>query len=97
MNDIDWATVTDRDLIAEMRKRLKAGDIGADDLGIETGCDRDLVFGDDDAGGGIDMELVDEARSRFMRRQYREMLWNLEKALGYDFAGLSDIDLESRP
>lgn len=48
-------------------------------------------------GGGIDMHCVDEARSRFMRREYRETLWNLEKALGTGFSGLSDIDLEPKP
>jgi len=97
MSDLDWSTVTDRDLIAEMRKRMDAGDIAASDLDIDTECDCDLAFPPDDAGGGIDMHCVDEARSRFMRREYRETLWNLEKALGNDFAGLSDIALEPKP
>lgn len=91
MSEIDWSTVTDRDLIAEARKRIDAGDIDGDDLGIESECDCDYLGQFSDAGGGIDMYLVDEARSRFMRREYREALWNIEKALGNDFAGLSEI------
>lgn len=96
MADLDFTAVTDRDLIAEMRKRMEAGDIEASDLDIELECNG-ACLGDDDAGGGIDMHCVDEARSRFMRREYRETLWNLEKALGAGFAGLSDIDLEPKP
>ena len=79
-----------------MRKRMDAGDISASDLDIDVECDGSCAM-IDDAGGGIDMHCVDEACSRFMRREYRETLWNLEKALGHNFAGLSDIVLEPKP
>lgn len=51
MADLDWTTITDRDLIAEMRKRMETGDIEASDLNIEFECNG-ACLGDDDAGGG---------------------------------------------
>lgn len=95
MNDADWMKISDADLVAEVNRRIEHGDITANDLDIAVHWeDCGDLFGD--AGGGIDMHLVDEARSRFICRDYRETLWCLEKALGNEFAGLSDLLPETR-
>lgn len=42
----------------------------------------------------IDLNCLEEAAVRFKRREYREALWQLEKALGRDFIGLSELTPE---
>lgn len=63
--------------------------IERDDLHLKDDPD-----GADDPFGGLDSHALDEAAARFQRRDYREMLWNLEKALGSAFQGLGDLKPE---
>ena len=96
MSKIDWDAIDNDELITEVRARMKIGTIEADDLGIDTNLCVECGEPWREAGGGIDMHLVDEAHSRFICRDYREALWCLEKALGNEFAGLSDLLPEAR-
>lgn len=83
------ATDFDSDRLIELTNAaIKDGLIEPDDLQI--GGDPDF----DDEDGVCDMHALDEAAARFRRREYREMLWQLEKALGPAFIGLSDIKPE---
>ncbi len=90
----DLAGATDELLTIEVNKRLNAGDIDADDLEVGDDDDGSSFFGSEDEGGVCDVHALDEAAARFRRREYREMLWQLEKALGAAFAGLSDLKPE---
>lgn len=83
------AEISDEDLVAEVHKRIRAGDVDPED--IQIGSDPDENFYEDPI---LDHHALDEAAVRFARRDYRETLWNLEKALGYAFSGLSGLKPE---
>lgn len=66
-------------VLEEVRRRMRAGEIDRDEFeGIAD------PFGDE-----VDRFCLEEAAARFRRREVREAIWNLEKALGPDFIGLT--------
>ena len=86
-------------LIAEINRRLAAGEIDADDLHLPDFDDDEDVA----AGGGmlpsedeLDWAALAEAQARFARKDYPDTLYHLEKALGRDFLGLGDLVLGRR-
>lgn len=89
--------VSDEALIDEVNKRLAAGDIEAEAIEIKPELEAGGGIREEDAAlEDIDTAALEEAAVRFARRDYPETLWNLEKALGREFAGLSDLVLGIR-
>lgn len=90
----DMEKIANETLVQTINARLATGDIDASS--IELGDDDEE---ENEAGGGmdeLDPNALDEAAVRFRRRDYTETLWELEKGLGPNFAGLSDFKLERR-
>ncbi len=96
--------VSDEALIDEVNRRLKSGAIDQDALAFVRAPDTvndDAAALTKDEEAALDLnfseaECLREAAARFARRDYPETLWNLEKALGYSFAGLGDLVLGTR-
>ena len=86
--------VSDATLIDEINRRLKAGNIDADALAIPAVSDDDGV--DPEIEPDVDRYALEEAQVRFARRDCPETLFQLEKALGRGFLGLSDLVLGRR-
>jgi hypothetical protein len=98
LNATAASQVSDAALIAEVDARIKAGIIKLDMLGLAAADDDAVIIKTDttEAMDEVDWHALEEAQVRFARRDYPETLWNLEKALGRDWLGLSDLVLGRR-
>lgn len=89
------AVLSQESLIEEVKRLLDAEEITPPDLGITEGfcgnCGSPLEKDDHE---DIDLDELASARSYMVQRNYREVLWCLEKALGPRFSGLSEITPE---
>ncbi|KQT50310.1 hypothetical protein ASG47_19595 [Devosia sp. Leaf420] len=103
---IDLGSIPDETLMTEVLRRAREKTLSQDTArALLQTMSKEVVIAEANARIGvqilrapeeININALGEAAARFARREYEDMFWNLEKALGRRFRGLSDLGMRDR-